>query len=190
MARLLVVGHAATVQARAMIFGDRSELARPVSRLERRLTRWVCGPEPACLATAAGLGAAGGELALDGLAGCDFGQWQGRSLAEVAESDPTGVERWTRDPDARPHDGETLTEMVTRVGAQLAETDWPAGGSAAVVTPLVARAAAVWALQADPAVIFRIDVAPLGAVALSGASARWRLQELTRSLQQAQLSSE
>ena len=150
--------------------------------------RWVCGPEPACLATAAGLGA-GGEVTLAALAGCDFGRWMGRSLAEVAESDQAGLERWTRDPDARPHDGETLTELVARIGAQLAGTDWPAGGSVVVVTPLVARAATVWALQADPAVIFRVDVGFLGAVELSGASAEWRLCALTRSLEPAQLSS-
>jgi broad specificity phosphatase PhoE len=188
MARVLVVGHGATVQAREMIFGDQSELSRPVGRLERRLTRWVCGPEPACRATIAGLGR-GEETVVDGLAGCDFGRWQGRSLAEVGETDPTGVQRWTCDPDARPHDGETLSELVARIGSQLAETDWPAGGSVAVVTPLVARAAAVWALQADPAVIFRIDVGPLGTVGMSGSGSSWRLQELTRSLEPALLSS-
>lgn len=181
MTRLLVVGHGPTVRVRDGVFGDASPLARPVERLEQRVERWVCGPEPACLETAAGLaGQSPAELA--GLARCDFGVWQGRSLAEVAADDPAGVAAWTSEPDARPHGGETLAELVARVGTAMDGFDWPAGGSAAVVTPLVARAATVWALAAPASVIFRIDVGPLGAAELSGGPGRWRLRELRRTI--------
>ena len=52
------------------------------------------------------------------------------------------------------------------------------GRSVAVVTPLVARAAAIHALGAPPEVIFHIDIAPLGRVLISRSDQIWRLQAL------------
>jgi broad specificity phosphatase PhoE len=82
------------------------------------------------------------------------------------------------DPHAAPHGGESLAELVARVGACCDERDWPPGRSVAVVAPLVARAMAVHALAATPEVIFRVDLAPLGRVGLSRHGRGWRLQQL------------
>jgi broad specificity phosphatase PhoE len=181
MSRLLLVGHGATAGSRELLFGDAGPLVRPVGRLAERADFWVSGPEPACLATAEALsGRPPTERA--GLAGCDFGAWAGRSLAEVAAADPVGVQQWLSDPEARPHDGETLAELVVRIKGALDAEAWPAGGSVAVVSSLVARAATVAALRAPASVIYRIDVGPLGGVGLSRTASEWRLQELRRSV--------
>ncbi|HET6759442.1 MAG TPA: histidine phosphatase family protein, partial [Propionibacteriaceae bacterium] len=108
-----------------------------------------------------------------------FGSWTGRALADIAFQDAPAVEGWLHDPYAAPHGGESLAELINRVGGVLDDQPWPAGRSVIVVTPLVARAAAVHALGAPPEVIFRIDIAPLGRVLISRSDQIWRLQGLT-----------
>jgi hypothetical protein len=65
------------------------------------------------------------------------------------------------------------------VGRVLDDHPWPEGRSVVVVSPLVARAAAVHALGASPKVIFHIDIAPLGRLLISRRAPIWRLQALT-----------
>jgi broad specificity phosphatase PhoE len=108
----------------------------------------------------------------------DFSRWAGRELAEVGQSEPEGLNRWLSDPAAAPHGGESLADLVRRVGALCDGQDWPQGRSALVVTSLVARAAAVHALGVGPAAIFRLDLAPLSRVGVSGQAGSWRLQQL------------
>ena len=107
----------------------------------------------------------------DDLAGCDFGRWTGRTLVDVGVAEPEAVATWLSDPYAAPHGGESLAAMLARVGAYVDGADWPDGRSAAVVTPLVARALVVHALGAPPEVIFRIDVPPLGRASISRSGA-------------------
>ena len=118
----------------------------------------MSAPDPACRATAEQIGT--GVAIADDLAGCDFGRWAGRTLADVGTAEPEAVATWLSDPYAAPHGGESLAAMLARVGAYVDGADWPDGRSAAVVTPLVARALVVHALGAPPEVIFRIDVPP------------------------------
>ena len=179
--RLLLIAYAPTAGARDLVFGggDR-EVVGEVPTLEQRVARWVCGPEPVGLATAARLGAVDVEV-LTGLRDCDFGSWSGLTLDEVGARDPVALTRWLADPQARPHGGETLAELVGRVGQVVDQQPWPDGRSVAVVPPLVARAALVHALGVAPEAIFRVDVAPLGRVTVSRAAGGWRLQGLSRS---------
>ena len=107
---------------------------------------------------------------------CDFGSWTGRSLADVGATDPTGVRRWLADPQAKPHGGESLSELIVRVGAALDQSGWPEGQSIVVVTSLVARAIAVHALGTPPKTIFRIDMSPLGRVRVTRSTNSWRLR--------------
>jgi broad specificity phosphatase PhoE len=110
------------------------------------------------------------------LGGPDFGTWAGRTLSEVATEDPGALESWLSDPQARPHGGESLVMLVARVSAVLDSERWPVGLTAAVVTPLVARALAVSAVGAPVSVMFRIEVAPLGRILLTSAGQFWRLR--------------
>jgi broad specificity phosphatase PhoE len=176
--RLMVVAHAETQGSKALVFGDASELLPgEFQRLSGRVASWVSGPEHACQATAVRLG--GTPEPIPELRECEFGSWTGRSLVEVAAENPSGLDSWLRDPDATPHGGESLAELIKRVGRVLDDHPWPEGRSVAVVTPLVARAAAVHALGAPPEVIFRIDMALLGRMLISRSDQIWRLQALT-----------
>jgi broad specificity phosphatase PhoE len=196
--RLLVVAHAATPATRGLVFGDPGDLLgmRPepvegcastssarmmpgeIRRLGGRTVLWLSGPEEACQATAVGLG--GTAEPIQDLRDCDFGGWTGKSLVDVAADDPTGLDAWLRDPYAAPHGGESLAELINRVGSVLEEHPWPDGRSVAVMTSLVARALLVHALGAAPQVIFRIDITPLGRALISRSQQTWRLTSLER----------
>ena len=145
-----------------------------ISPIATRVAWWRHGPEPACAETAARLGGPG-EVT-ERLATCDFGSWTGRSLAAVGAEDPEAVGRWLADPDARPHGGESLSGLISRVGPAVDHTAWPDGQSFVVVTPLVARALVVHVLQGPPQMIFRIDMSPLGRVKFSRRTNSWRLR--------------
>jgi len=177
--RLVLVAHGPTAGMRELVFGDESDLQHPelVGREERRVMSWSCGPEPACGQTAAALAGRGVEVAAE-LAGLDVGAWRGRPLAEVASEDPEGLSRWMSDPSSAPHGGESLAQLVVRVGEFCDAREWRPGGNVAVVSPLVARALAVHALAVGPEAIFRVDLAPLGRVTLSRQGSIWRLQGL------------
>jgi broad specificity phosphatase PhoE len=175
--RLLVVAHAATSATRAVVFGDSGEPpSGEIRPLSGRTACWVRGPEEACETTASRLG--GTAEAIRDLRECDFGAWAGMPLVDVARADPSGLDTWLRDTYAAPHGGESLAELVSRVGRVLNDHHWPDGRSVAVVTALVARALLVHALGAAPEVIFRIDIAPLGRALISRSHHTWRLTSL------------
>jgi len=176
--RLVLVAHGPTTGTRDLLFGDRTDLsdALAIPPTTERVVAWGSGPEPACVATARALG--GEPELIPGLVGPDFGRWSGQPLAQVATAEPEALGAWLRDPDVAPHGGESLTEVIRRVGDCCDAGEWSPGRTVVVVAPLVARAAAVHALGAGPEVIFRLDLAPLGRVGLSRAGDTWRLQQL------------
>jgi broad specificity phosphatase PhoE len=176
--RLLLVAHGVTAGVRDLVFGESGDLlpgAFPA--LSGRIAAWASGPERACVATVTRLG--GQAEPIPELRNCDFGAWTDRALGDIAADDPHGLDAWLRDPYAVPHGGESLAELITRVGRVLDDHPWPSARSVVVVTSLVARALIVHALGAGPEVIFRIDVSPLGRVQLSRSDSVWRLQQLT-----------
>jgi broad specificity phosphatase PhoE len=176
--RLLVVAHAPTSTTKASAFGDPGDLIRweEFRRLSERIASWVSGPEKVCQATALRLG--GSAEVIHDLRECDFAAWRGKTLAEVASQDPSGLDAWLHDPHDAPHGGESLAVLINRIGRVLDDQRWPDGRSVAVVTPLVARALLVHALGATPEVIFRIDIAPLGRAVISRSQRMWRLTSL------------
>jgi broad specificity phosphatase PhoE len=175
--RLLIIAHAATPATHALVFGDQGKLLPGEIRpLDRRVASWVRGPEEACEATAVGLG--GNAEPIPELRGCDFGTWAGRALADVAGDDPAGLEAWLHDPQAAPHGGESLAELINRVGRVVDDHPWPDRRSVLVVTSLVARALLVHALGGAPQVIFHIDIAPLSRALISRSHQMWRLTRL------------
>ena len=175
--RVLFIAHAPTAPTVALVFGEGGEpRTAEVRRLNGRVASWFSGPEKACRVTALHLG--GEAEPLPELRECDFGAWTGRTLVDVAFDDKNALETWLGDAHAAPHGGESLAELINRVGRVLDDHRWPAGRSVAVVTPLVARAAAVHALGAQPEVIFHIDLAPLGRLLISRSDHIWRMQGL------------
>ncbi|MCQ8187313.1 histidine phosphatase family protein [Streptomyces rugosispiralis] len=152
-------------------------------------------PSERCRGTAEALGL--GAAVTPELRDLDVGRWRGRSLDEVGQEAPEEVAGWLSDPAAAPHGGETLLELVERIGAWLEarredpappvpapESPPPAAPPAparaarllAVVEPAVVRAALVHALGLPAPAFWRLDVAPLTATELSGRAGRWNLR--------------
>lgn len=180
--RLVLRAHGPTTPASALVLGEQGPLLRPPAPVpldDGAGPAW-CAPGPAAAQTAAGLGRS--VRVVPELRGPDLGGWAGRPLAELAERDGEGLAAWLRDPDARPHGGETLAELVARLAALL--TGEPAllsgEGDLWVAEPLVVRAAVVAALAAPPALVLALDVAHGGSALLTGGGGRWRLAGLAR----------
>lgn len=113
------------------------------------------------------------------LADCDYGDWTGRTLDEIAAADPDGVRRWLTDPAAAPHGGESVTALIRRVGDWLDRYADSGRRAAAVTHAAVIRAAMTYVMRAPPASFRCLDVVPLAVVRLSARDGRWRI-ELSR----------
>ncbi|GLZ40231.1 histidine phosphatase family protein [Actinokineospora sp. NBRC 105648] len=179
-ARLVLVCHGATAATRAAAFPADEELdaaaiaaaagGPPLGRVGTALR----GPAEPCAQTAAALGL--DALVDDRLRDADFGDWRGRALDEVAAAEPDGLTRWLTDPGAAPHGGESVLELVDRVGGWLDERPATDRHTVAVTHPAVVKAALVHALRADPGAFWRIDVAPLSRTVVRGGPGRWTLR--------------
>jgi broad specificity phosphatase PhoE len=99
---------------------------------------------------------------------CDYGRWSGRALKDVAASEPDAVALWLSDLSAAPHGGETLADLSRRVSAWIDETLAGRGHAVAVTHAPVIRAAVVHVLEAPAAAFWRIDIAPLSIVTVTG----------------------
>lgn len=188
--RVVLICHAATAATRAAAFPGNEPLdALGVSQAEAlagtvpRADQVRCAPSSRCQQTAEALGLAAAPDA--GLAGCDYGSWTGRTLDAVVAREPDAVAAWLTDPTARPHGGETIAELLDRVGRwldRLADpAEQPPRGLLAVADPAVIRAAVVHVIDAGARTFWRIDVAPLSRTVLVGDPGRWslRLDRLT-----------
>jgi broad specificity phosphatase PhoE len=175
--RLLLIRHASTEAVRRAAFpideslddAGRSAAAQLAGRLGRGEA--LCSPAARARETAT---AAGLDPALDpALDECDFGAWTGRSLADVHEQDPEGATAWMTDPSARPHGGESLIDLLARVGAWMGAQAAQDGRAIAITHAGVVKAAIVHALGAPPLAFWRVDVSPLGLTELTAQDGRW-----------------
>lgn len=139
----------------------------------RRVDAAWMGPGRAARETAAALGIE--AVASAGLREIDYGAWAGRSIEEL---DPGEVAAWMGDSGATPHGGESIAQAVARMQGWM--TALEGARVLAVVPASLARAAVVIALGAPIGAFWRVDVAPLGRVVLSGLGGRWNLQGLER----------
>lgn len=139
----------------------------------RRVDAAWTGPGRAARETAEALGVE--ALVSTDLREIDYGVWAGRSTEEL---NPEQVVAWMGDPSAAPHGGESIAQAVARMEAWMMGLEQ--GRVLAVVPVSLARAAVVIALGAPVGAFWRVDVAPLGRVVLSGLGGRWNLQALER----------
>lgn len=186
MRRLLLIRHASTDAVRRAAFplDEPLDAAGRASALELagRLGRGdaLCGPARRARETA---GAAGLDPALDpALDECDFGTWAGRTLEEVHREDPGRAHAWMTDPHARPHGGETLAELLARVGGWLDAQALADGRGIAITHGGVVKAAVTHALGAPVAAFWRVDVAPLAVTELHAHNGRWTLTRVNAPL--------
>ncbi len=178
MRRLLLIRHAPTAATRAAAFpidepldGDAAEAAALLASALPSSFEAVSSPALRCRETAA---AAGLTATTDqAIAGCDFGSWAGRTLAEIHASDPEATASWLSDPEANPHGGESLARFSARVASWLDGQARGDGATVAVTHGEVVKVAVVHALGAPVEAFWRIDVAPLATTELHAHDGRW-----------------
>jgi broad specificity phosphatase PhoE len=177
--RLILICHAATTATRAARFPDdepldgRAQTDAAADGL-RRLDEVRCGPEIRCRETAAALNL---EPTIDpALTDLRVGSWRGRTLSELERAEPAALHAWLTDLNAVPHGGESLHDLLDRVGGWL-DALRASGRIAAITHPAVIRATVVHALGAPAESFWRIDVPPLSHTRLSGNGHWWTLRE-------------
>jgi broad specificity phosphatase PhoE len=170
-ARLTLIAHASTESVRKAAFAiddPLDELGTSRASAAPRPTQVrasLCSPGLAASQTASLLGLV--PEVTDALREWDLGRWAGRTLEDVATIEPDAVTTWLTDPNAAPHEGETLDALLDRIASWL-EEPVAEGHVVAVANPAVLRAALVHVLGAPPSAFWRIDVPPLGRLVLSG----------------------
>ena len=179
--RLELVRHAATAATRRAAFpldepleaGALEQARRLAGRVGRFDAAW-CGTAGRARQTAEALGAT--PAVAPELDECDFGTWRGRTLAELHDEDPGAVGRWMQDPAAAPHGGESLLDLVARVGGWLDAHAGEGRRLLAVTHAGPVRAALVYVLRAPPDAFWRLDVAPLSRTVLHAHDGRWSVR--------------
>jgi broad specificity phosphatase PhoE len=163
--RLTLIAHAATeAQRRAAFPLDEPLEQREMAKIAAlgwkapRAHRVVSGPECRAKQTAKALGLSAENAAE--LRDCDYGAWRGYTLSEVEQRQPEEVLAWLTDPRAAPHGGESILQLITRMGDWLKEQS-AVDHTIAVTHPAVIRSVLVHALQSPPSSFWRIDIAPL-----------------------------
>ncbi|TQJ22150.1 broad specificity phosphatase PhoE [Micromonospora sp. A202] len=134
----------------------------------------LCSPAAAARQTAAAFGLL--PTIETALADCDYGDWSGRSLEEIAVEQPQALHTWMSAPESAPHGGESVAAVRERVGHWLDGQRGRGQRITAITHPLVIRVAVVHALDLPLATYRQVDVEPLAIVRLTGRGARWQLR--------------
>ncbi|MGW3888319.1 bifunctional RNase H/acid phosphatase [Micromonospora chokoriensis] len=93
------------------------ETATRVAALAPTVAAVLSSPLSRCTATAAAIAGALGDVPVrteDDLIECDFGQWEGRTFAEVREGWPGEMDAWLASPRVAPPGGESFTHVAER----------------------------------------------------------------------------
>ncbi len=98
----------------------------------------------------------------DGLRECAFGEWDGKTFAEVQKADPEGITKWLSSTSIAPPGGESFDEVAARVldarDRLLAEYAGTSMVWVTHVTPL--KTLVRLALDAPPHALYRMQLAP------------------------------
>jgi broad specificity phosphatase PhoE/ribonuclease HI len=191
--RIVLVRHGATemtVQGRYSGRGDvalshtgQLQAAATAARLTTvvsEVAAVVSSPLSRCVATAELIAAdtRASVHIMPGLIECDFGEWEGRTFAEVREGWGDELDNWLASPAVAPPGGESFQDVSVRVRAVVAELleRYPGQTVIAVshVTPiklilrdaLAAGDALLYRLFLDPAGISIVDTWPDGGVSV------------------------
>ena len=186
LTRLRLVAHGHTAGLRQARFGGNDGLDEGGRRAALALSTVGAGRRAgdtvACLSSPAAAAVETAEVfglaptVEAALADCDYGDWSGRSLAEVAAERPDALREWLSTPDVAPHGGESVVAVCQRVGRWLDAQRGSGRRVMAVTHPLVIRVALVHALGLPMATYRQFDVAPLAIVRLTGQGPRWQLR--------------
>ncbi|MCS0603381.1 histidine phosphatase family protein [Streptomyces sp. LP11] len=128
-------------------------------------------PSPRCERTADALGLP--SVAEPALRDIDLGAWCGRTLDDIAATDPDGFTAWFTDPDAAPHGGESVRQLCRRVSAWLGALPPGTGHVLALTEAAVVRAAHIHALALPARGFWHFPAPPLSTVTLTRRDGRW-----------------
>jgi broad specificity phosphatase PhoE len=177
-ARLTLIAHAAIEAQRQAAFPlDEPILEREMAKVSdlswaaSRSTRVLSAPERRAQQTAHILGLQ--AIVEEELRDCNYGKWRGRKMDEVQSEVPEGIMAWLTEPSAAPHGGESIEDLIGRIGSWMDEQH---DHTIAVTHPAVIRAAIVHALQIPPQTFWRFDVAPLTLTDLRFSRNVWTLR--------------
>jgi broad specificity phosphatase PhoE len=164
-ARLTFIAHAPTSAQRRAAFPlneavDEREIARiaALAWSAPRAQQVVSAPELRAQQTVHALGLSS-SIAIE-LRDCDYAQWSGREMDQLQEEDPEGILAWLTDPASTPHGGESIENLINRIGRWI-EQQSDASHTVAVTHPSVIRGAIVHALGLPAQAFWRFDIAPL-----------------------------
>jgi broad specificity phosphatase PhoE len=183
-ADLLLVCHASTAAVRSASFpaddplDEKGTTAAAAATFVLGPERVRCAPSRAARQTAAALGFTLDPVDEPKIRDCDFGRWSGRPMGDVAREEPEAFGSWITDAASRPHGGESLADLLARVGEWVDSCRTLQGTTVAVTHPAVIRAAIVHAIDAAPASFWHIDIGPLSRTWLRSNGTRWTLRSL------------
>ncbi|RZT80296.1 putative phosphoglycerate mutase [Micromonospora violae] len=128
--RLILVRHGETPYTEQRRYSGRGDVplsergraqvratAARVAELAPSVAAVISSPLSRCTATAASIAGALGDVPVrteDDLIECDFGQWEGRTFAEVREQWPGEMDAWLASPRIAPPGGESFTHVAER----------------------------------------------------------------------------
>ncbi|MEU0966080.1 histidine phosphatase family protein [Streptomyces sp. NPDC005917] len=131
-------------------------------------------PSIRCSETADAIGLAASPEPM--LRDLNVGRWCGRTVSEVAATDPAGFTAWLTDPDATPHDGESVRQLCRRSADWLSSVAPPTGHAVAITEAAVVRAVLIDALAIPARAFWHLAVPPLCAVSLTRRNGCWDVQ--------------
>lgn len=138
--------------------------------------RVVTSPAACAMETAELLGC--DAHVLPALADMDYGEWTGRSFADIHAAAPEPLLAWLADPAGGAPGGEGMDALAIRVGGWVDGVAAADTATLAITHASVVRAVLIHALAAPAAVALSIDLAPLSRTILSFNNGRWRLQAI------------
>ena len=184
--RLTLISHAATEALRHAAFPlDEPLEEREIAKIATigwdapRAQSILSGPERRTQQTAQALRLS--AITAIELRDCDYGTWRGREFEELQKNDPESIVAWLTDPLATPHGGESIVNLIDRVGRWM-DGQSDDGHIMAVTHPAVIRSAIVHALNAPAKSFWRIDIAPLSITDLRFNGSAWTLRSSACSL--------
>jgi broad specificity phosphatase PhoE len=107
------------------------------------------------------------------LSDLDCGRWRGDVLGGVRPSD---LAIWLTDPARAPHGGESVVDLINRVGGWMETLTTRRGRLVAVTHSAVIRAAILVALDAPPKSFWRMDIAPVSRTVMHFRGHAWTLR--------------
>jgi broad specificity phosphatase PhoE len=169
--RLTLISHAPTSAVRRAAFPCDESIEEATRKKitemnwqAARAQRVCCGPEKRTQETAMALGLC--ATVDPELRDCDYGRWEGRDLSELQLEHPDEIALWLSAPDAAPHGGESIYNLIVRITRWFAEQTREPGHTIAITHPAVIRAAIVSILKAPAQAFWRVDIPPLTATDL------------------------